>query len=154
MKKIFDKKLNKFRMRSPQVPEMYRSHDSWGPVGFFLLLYRPTPQYAAVGLRAMSTNGSSDCPWEHISVSLPDRVPTWNEMCFVKDAFWDEDEVVIQYHPAKDQYVNHHPFCLHLWKPTGAGVIVPVPPVDLVGPVIRDNHISKMIDEVCKPFTS
>src|SRR3954463_6943988 len=46
--------------------------------------------------------------WEHVSISLHNkaRLPVWTEMCFVKDLFWDEDEVVIQYHPAKADYVN------------------------------------------------
>src|SRR5690349_6482303 len=29
--------------------------------------------------------------WEHVSISIPseDRCPTWEEMCFVKDLFWN-----------------------------------------------------------------
>lgn len=37
-------------------------------------------------------------------------------MAKVKDAFWREDELVLQFHPPKDRYVDVHPFCLHLWK--------------------------------------
>jgi len=69
--------------------------------------------------------------WEHVSVSLANRCPTWKEMCRVKDLFWDEDELVIQYHPAKDQYVNNHKHCLHMWKPQD--VEVPIPPKIMVG---------------------
>jgi hypothetical protein len=28
------------------------------------------------------------------------------------------DEMVVEYHPAKADYVNLHPLCLHLWRPT------------------------------------
>lgn len=31
-----------------------------------------------------------------------------------------------RYHPAKADYVNLHPLCLHLWRPTGAEM--PKPP--------------------------
>jgi hypothetical protein len=31
--------------------------------------------------------------------------------------FWCEEDCVVQYHPPKSQYVNNHPFCLHLWRP-------------------------------------
>ena len=55
--------------------------------------------------------------WEHVSVSYANRVPTWDEMCRVKDMFWSEEECVVQYHPPKSEYVNMHPYCLHLWKP-------------------------------------
>lgn len=71
--------------------------------------------------------------WEHVSVIIRDRknrklirrCPTWEEMCVVKDKFWNEDEEVIQVHPKKDDYVNHHQFCLHLWKPIDQELILP-----------------------------
>ena len=53
--------------------------------------------------------------WDHVSVSFKDRCPTWNEMCMVKDLFFNDDETVIQYHPMKSEYINNHPYCLHLW---------------------------------------
>ena len=58
--------------------------------------------------------------WEHVSVSFSGRTPTWEEMCKVKDTFWNDNECVIQYHPAKSEYVNNHPYCLHLWKKIGS----------------------------------
>ncbi len=64
--------------------------------------------------------------WEHVSVSLPDRCPTWDEMCWVKGLFWGEDELVLQFHPPASVYVSHHQYCLHLWKPVG--VEIPLPP--------------------------
>jgi len=67
--------------------------------------------------------------WEHVSVSLQHRIPTWAEMCKVKDLFWDEDEVVVQYHPRKEDYVNNHQHCLHLWR----HVDMITPPTELVG---------------------
>jgi hypothetical protein len=30
--------------------------------------------------------------WKHVSVSTRRRVPNWQEMCFVKDLFWDPKE--------------------------------------------------------------
>lgn len=55
----------------------------------------------------------------HVSVSLPRRCPTWDEMCLIKDIFWDEEECVVQFHPPRSQYVDTHPYCLHLWKKIG-----------------------------------
>ena len=57
--------------------------------------------------------------WEHVSVSYPNRCPTWDEMCKVKEMFWHDSEVVVQFHPRKEDYVNIHPFCLHLWRKVG-----------------------------------
>lgn len=44
--------------------------------------------------------------------------PTWAEMCEIKHMFFEDEEVVVQYHPPKSEYVNNHPYCLHLWRPT------------------------------------
>lgn len=70
--------------------------------------------------------------WEHVSVSTLTRVPTWEEMCFVKDLFWDEEECVVQFHPPKSDYVNYHPYCLHMWRHVRKEF--PRPPSIFVGP--------------------
>ena len=63
--------------------------------------------------------------WEHVSVSIDTRTPTWAEMCRVKELFWDDEETVIQFHPGRSKAVNHHPFCLHLWKLSGRNAELP-----------------------------
>jgi hypothetical protein len=69
--------------------------------------------------------------WEHVSVSLKKKIcPTWNEMCFLKALFWGPDDLVIQYHPPKQNYVNMHPYVLHLWRPVDQ--IIPMPEAYLV----------------------
>jgi len=69
--------------------------------------------------------------WEHVSVSRKDRPPLWDEMCQVKALFWDDEDCVVQYHPPRSEYVNNHPHCLHLWRPTQAEL--PMPSSILVG---------------------
>ncbi len=69
--------------------------------------------------------------WEHVSVSLKSRCPNWKEMCFIKDLFWNDEDVVVQFHPKKSEYVNLHKYCLHLFKFNGE---MPTPPSILVGP--------------------
>ena len=69
--------------------------------------------------------------WEHVSVSTRRRVPNWTEMSFVKDLFWGDDEWVVQFHPARSEYVNNHPFVLHLWRHKTQPF--PQPPSILVG---------------------
>lgn len=96
-----------------------------GRNGFFIL---PGP-HKRVKLQVMVSSGMD---WEHVSVKPvnENRCPTWDEMCYVKDTFWAKDEVVIQYHPAETEYVNLHPFVLHLWMPTYTPL--PVPPLIFV----------------------
>jgi hypothetical protein len=72
--------------------------------------------------------------WEHVSVSLMGarRCPAWDEMCFIKSLFWGPDDCVIQFHPPESEYVNHHPYCLHLWRKSGTNA--ETPPACYVGP--------------------
>ena len=53
----------------------------------------------------------------------------------MKDIFWNEDEVCMQLHPAKENYINNMPYCLHIWKPINQKI--PTPPNLMVG--IRTN---------------
>ena len=78
------------------------------------------------GLRHCTVIASWGGGWEHVSVCPSNRLPDWDEMCEIKDMFWNEDEVVMQLHPAKSNYVNLMSNCLHLWKPIGQEI--PVPP--------------------------
>lgn len=80
-------------------------------------------------IRMIASDGEG---WEHVSVSFNrDRCPTWDEMCWVKDLFWDPEDTVIQYHPPETEYVNEHSYCLHLWRPTEENI--PLPPAWMVG---------------------
>ena len=80
--------------------------------------------------KPMAVVYSNGMGWNHVSVSFSNRTPTWDEMCIVKDMFFNEDETVIQYHPAKEDYVNNHPHTLHLWQPQD--IEIPNPPSILV----------------------
>ncbi len=83
------------------------------------------------GRAILSVIASDADGWDHVSVSLPDRCPTWEEMCHVKELFFRSDEWVVQLHPPKDCNVNNHPFCLHLWRCQTA--TPPLPPSWMVG---------------------
>lgn len=108
------------------VPEKYRIRKLGGDNGngaFFIPL-RP-------GQHPMRVIASDGLGWEHVSVSLPDRCPTWDEMCRIKAMFWDDDDCVVQFHPPRSEYVNNHPYCLHMWRQVGADF--PMPDSILVG---------------------
>lgn len=109
------------------VPDQYRvrkgpmaSDASAGNNGAFFI----PRNKSTVPLKVIASDGLQ---WEHVSVSLPDRSPTWEEMCTIKNLFWDPEDVVIQYHPAHSDYINNHPYCLHLWRPVNQSLPVPDP---------------------------
>lgn len=70
--------------------------------------------------------------WDHVSVSLKNRCPTWDEMKFVKEMFFRDDEAAIQIYPPKALYRNCHPYCLHWWRPQN--VALPMPDPYMVAP--------------------
>lgn len=79
--------------------------------------------------------------WEHVSVHINrSRTPAWEQMCVVKDMFWDEEDLVMQFHPPKSEYINNHPYVLHLWRPVG--VSIPLPPSIMVG--LKPEQIEKL----------
>ena len=124
MRKPSHPDLEKWRMRHGP----FGSDSSLGNTGAFEI---PFLKSSSGGLlRVISSDGGMG--WEHVSVSLADRIPTWEEMCFVKDIFWDEEETVVQYHPARSKSINFHPYCLHLWKKNGKEY--ELPPEMLIGP--------------------
>ena len=89
-------------------------------------MYRAGKPFASV----IWSNGGG---WEHVSIApyRHSHTPTWDEMCALKDMFFYDEETVVQYHPAKSQYVNNMPNCLHLWRPLNA--TMPTPPSIMVG---------------------
>lgn len=68
--------------------------------------------------------------WEHLSVSLPRKCPTWEQMCKMKEIFYDDEEVCVEYHPRRSDYVNMHQYCLHIWRPIDESI--PTPPRNYV----------------------
>lgn len=68
-------------------------------------------------LRGSVVFGFNECGWEHVSVSpYSGKTPSWDDMCTIKDMFWNDEEAVIQIHPKKSEYVNIQDNCLHLWR--------------------------------------
>ncbi len=78
---------------------------------------------------------SDGAGWEHVSVRAlqgqRSRVPSWREMVLAKGIYWDDEDVVVQYHPRRSEYINNHPHVLHLWRPTAIELVTP--PTILVG---------------------
>ncbi len=91
-----------------------------GNYGYFEIPYKSNT------LRLIVAAGFDAFRWDHVSVSLQNRCPNWEEMSMIKDLFWAPEECVLQYHPPKSDHINIHPYCLHLWKPKDLDI--PMPP--------------------------
>lgn len=71
------------------------------------------------GLRVIcSTDTMEDGgTWLHVSVSRSNSLPSWDDLKLVKDAFIGRNHEAVQVLPRDEDFVNLHPFCLHLWSP-------------------------------------
>lgn len=104
---------NQFRIKTGQLG----STDDFGNNGAFGLKYNSYKIFCIA---------SNKLGWEHVSVTINrQRCPEWNIMAYIKNLFWDDEDTVIQFHPARSEYINSHPFCLHLWKPIGLKLPLP-----------------------------
>jgi hypothetical protein len=110
----------------------YASDESYGLAGMFKLI---GPGGTLLLVVSSGADPRTNDGWEHVSVSAEKRCPSWEEMCFVKDLFWDEHEMAVQYHPPKSEYVNFHPRTLHMWRDNGGTLMMP--PTYMVGPKQR-----------------
>ena len=126
-----------------KIPEQFRisfrqskKGDSFG--GFQV----PSPDRTRItktDLMIIATDGMPGIEWEHVSVRAVKNIsgnwknllPNWGEMCYVKSLFWDDEDVVMQLHPKKSEYINNHSCVLHLWRP--ANLEIPTPPSIAVG---------------------
>jgi hypothetical protein len=88
--------------------------------------------YLRIPARDMIIVFSNGGGWEHVSVSHPDRCPTWDEMSDIKRRFWETTDAVMQLHVPEEHHKNFHPYCLHLWRPLS--LMIPLPPSVMVAP--------------------
>ena len=121
-------------LKSPRI-----SNPEMGMDGFRGIISMPT----WVG-SVICTKGGG---WFHTSVSPFNKriMPSYEDLCMIKDIFWNEEEDVIHVFPKKSQYVNNVTNCLHLWECYYKDMVLP--PSCFVG--IREGQtIAEMKEEI------
>jgi len=117
MRHVPNLRLEAYRQPNPGTGIVYRDNE-----GVFLIGYH------GVVLTVISSDQGG---WDHVSVSLKHRTPTWAEMEYVRGLFFRDDETVMQLSVPRDETINVHPNCLHLWRPND-GREIPRPPAIFV----------------------
>lgn len=99
-------KIEKYRVKDGPLA----STSDYGLNGIFIIPYQRVKLIALV---------SDAFGWDHVSVSVQNkkRCPKWAEMKHVKNLFFKADEIAIQFHPPEENYINDHPYVLHIWRP-------------------------------------
>jgi len=120
---------NRFREKTGALD----SDDHYGNNGVFVIPWKKSGELICIA--------SDGLGWEHVSARYHykirgeeyDTTPSWEQMCFLKNTFWGPEDLVVQYHPIKSEYVNCHPYVLHLWRKVGTNDFCERPRKHLVG---------------------
>lgn len=80
-----------------------------------------------VGDKELHVIVSTGMGWDHVSVSTKHRCPTWAEMKWVKQQFFQAHEWAIEYHPAMTEYIGseNDNYVLHIWRPQNLEIPIP-----------------------------
>lgn len=63
-------------------------------------------------------------PLLHVSLSFPNRLPTWEDIKQVRAAFYSPNIDCMMVLPRAEHYVNLHSFVFHIWQcPQGWGMM-------------------------------
>lgn len=104
------KPLNRYRVREPTSASINRIQKM--QTGIFNIPLECSRETATVTVEKPLDSKL----WEHVSCSLTYRYPTFREMKEVCKLFFEDDEIVLQYHPSKEKLTYVAPYCLHLWR--------------------------------------
>lgn len=130
MRAIVPPELESYRIKNIPPPQVMTDYwmNNEGMTGVFRL----KPKRFNCEFFVLS---SQSLGWDHVSISKIQKgrkikCPIWEEMCYIKDLFFDPEERVVQYHPKRSEYVNAHPGVLHLWR--FQEIEFPAPPLHLL----------------------
>ena len=118
------------RLDDPEfVPYLLKTEWSRQQIGEYNNRHNAVMQLPC-GIHMLRVIAASGAGWDHVSISLASRTPTWAEMEYVKRMLFKPHEVAMQLHVPPSDHINRHPNCLHLWRPTSHPI--PLPPKNLV----------------------
>lgn len=111
---VLEVQLGVIGRRRPEVLEEVRGRWSGPAVDTHLT---PCPWWTVGPLRvAASVSEARDGSlWWHVSVSRPDRTPTYEELTEVRSRLFRASDVVLHVWPPVAEHFSLHPYCLHLW---------------------------------------
>jgi hypothetical protein len=121
MRSIPNSKVERYRLRGGELA----SDTSDGNNGAFVFPPQLTPFSCTLFVVATDVGG-----WDHVSVHAKGRCPSWKEMQWVRELFFQDDEWAVQYSPAKSEHINKHEYTLHWFRPQQEKL--PLPPREFV----------------------
>lgn len=68
--------------------------------------------------------------WLHVSFSYHNRLPTWDDLKSVKTLFIGKKKLAVQILPHEEDYLNFHPYTLHLYARVDGDTLPSLAPND------------------------
>ena len=135
--------IDQYRLLGPEIIRRFGSEGD-STCGCFEVPAPPPPRPTARPIRRrpriLRVIASADPTheWDHVSISLPHRTPTWHEMSHIHSLFFLPHETSYQLHVPAEDHINCHPHCLHLWRPHR--LLIPRPPGWMVAPTSKETR--------------
>ena len=136
MKNLCDPSIAKYR--DHEADRLYGTEDHERALGgAFLVPYssgvthRLAPRQYLRVIASSGADQTGNWRFDHVSVSLSSRTPTWEEMDYIKRLFFHPEEVCYQLHVSSADHINEHAYCLHIWR--SCDHAIPLPPAEMVG---------------------
>jgi hypothetical protein len=88
-----------------------------GPYGDDGITYKTLSSSPRAGLRIIESlfTHTDGHQWLHVSFSYKNKMPTYEDMTFIKRIFIGDDRKAIMVFPEKENHVSIHNYCLHFW---------------------------------------
>lgn len=96
----------------PEPSPMFREDEGWREMtGGYMRAWEWN------GLKVIASVGiqSDGREWLHVSFSRARRLPSYADLKLVKREFIGDDKKAVMVFPERENYVDIHPYCLHLW---------------------------------------
>lgn len=97
------------------VPRMLATEPNIVSLGAFVRNERRHPLRALVSVDLYDAHTATAGHWLHVSVSRPNRLPTWADLVLAKEEL-GYDLVFVQLLPPRSAWLNVHSYCLHLFS--------------------------------------
>jgi hypothetical protein len=109
------------RLRRIMGRKVWGVPEPFGPDGWRMV---------SLGGRGSVIVTTSDVPgdpyeWTHASIAYQTVVPTYEELCRLKEAVWGDDGYAYQVFVPVSEHVNIHEFALHLWGRADGAPVLP-----------------------------
>lgn len=108
---------NLTRLIDEEEIKLYHTHQGYTDEGRFMgiaRVYRNKGQGLLVLVSVATKNYGHKVL--HVSLSRRSRLPSWEDVKRVKDAFIGPEREAYHVLPKQSDYINLMPYCLHLWS--------------------------------------